>query len=144
MPTLPNIHPGEVLLEDFMEPLGLSRNELGRELGVPANRITAIVKGDRAVSADTALRLSRFFGTTPQFWLNLQSQYDLEEAEQYSADALRRIERHPEIAAHVPEAEPGRMAADVPAILIADRPGGSFVDLFQADTEAAVSYGPPA
>ena len=144
MPTLPNVHPGEVLLYDFMEPLGLSRNALGRELGVPANRVTAIVAGDRAVSADTALRLSRHFGTTPQFWLNLQALYDLEEAERASTDALRRIERHPGIAEPAAEAEPGRMAADVPAILLADRPAGSYVDLFRSGTEVDVSYGLPS
>ena len=143
MPTLPNVHPGEVLLYDFMEPLGLSRNALGRELGVPANRVTAIVAGDRAVSADTALRLARYFGTTPQFWLNLQALYDLEEAERSSADALRRIEWHPEVAEPTAEPEPGRMAADVPSILLAERPAGSFVDLFPSGTEVDVSYGLP-
>jgi addiction module HigA family antidote len=72
-------HPGEVLREEFMQPLGLSANALALALRVPATRIGAIVRSDRprAVTADTALRLARYFGTTPQFWLNLQSAYDL-------------------------------------------------------------------
>ncbi len=80
-------HPGEVLLEEFMRPLGLSANALARELHVPPNRITAIVATDdpRAVTPDTALRLSRYFGTTPEFWLNLQSAYDLTKAQAESA-----------------------------------------------------------
>jgi addiction module HigA family antidote len=75
-------HPGEVLLEEFMRPLGLSANALARELHVPPNRITAIVGSDepRAVTPDTALRLSRYFGTTPEFWMNLQAAYDLSKA----------------------------------------------------------------
>ncbi|WP_027179814.1 HigA family addiction module antitoxin [Maridesulfovibrio bastinii] len=74
------IHPGEVLLEEFMEPYGISRNRLAVALCVPAQRIGQIVKGRRAVSVDTAMRLAKFFGTTPQFWLNLQQKYDLEVA----------------------------------------------------------------
>lgn len=72
-------HPGEVLREEFMAPLGLSANALALALRVPATRIGAIVRGDRprAVTADTALRLARYFGTTPEFWLNLQTAYDL-------------------------------------------------------------------
>jgi addiction module HigA family antidote len=71
------IHPGEILREDFMRPLGVSINRLARELMVPPGRISAIAAGKRAISADTALRLARFFGTPPQFWLNLQSEYEL-------------------------------------------------------------------
>jgi antitoxin HigA-1 len=71
------IPPGEVLREEFMRPLGLSMNSLARELFVPPGRISAIVAGKRAISADTALRLGRYFGMDPQFWLNLQSDYDL-------------------------------------------------------------------
>jgi addiction module HigA family antidote len=74
------IHPGEVLVEDFMEPLGLSANALAGKLGVPANRISAIVRGRRDVSPDTALRLERAFGSSAEFWLNLQARYDLEMA----------------------------------------------------------------
>jgi addiction module HigA family antidote len=75
-------HPGEVLAEEFLKPLKLSANALGRELGVPANRISEIVNGSRALTADTALRLGRYFRTTPQFWLNLQMAYDLSLAEE--------------------------------------------------------------
>ena len=71
------IHPGEVLLTEFLEPLGLSQYRLAKDLKVPARRINEIVHGDRAVSADTALRLARFFGTSDRFWLNLQAAYDL-------------------------------------------------------------------
>ena len=84
------IHPGEILLEEFMRPLALSANALGLALHVPANRILAITKGKRAVSADTALRLARYFGTTPEFWLNLQALYELKKA---NAGEGRRI-RH--------------------------------------------------
>ena len=80
MKTLPPIHPGEILLEEFLNPLGISQNKLGRELGIPAQRINEIVRGKRAISVDTALRLARYFGTTPQFWLNLQMRYDIETA----------------------------------------------------------------
>ncbi len=78
--TIPPIHPGETLREDFLKPLGLSANRVAMELMVPVTRINDIVRGKRAITADTALRLSRFFGTTPQFWMNLQSNYDLERA----------------------------------------------------------------
>ncbi len=74
------IHPGESLLEDCMKPLGLSASALAREIGVPANRISEIVRGRRSISADTAIRLGRRFDTTPDFWMGLQVQYDLETA----------------------------------------------------------------
>jgi len=74
---LPPIHPGEVLRAEFMEPMGLSINRLARELHVPVNRISEIVNGKRSISADTALRLARFFETTPEVWLNLQMEYDV-------------------------------------------------------------------
>jgi addiction module HigA family antidote len=77
-PTLPPIPPGEVLGEEFMRPLGLSQARLASDLSVPARRIASIVHGKRAVTADNALRLSRFFGTSERFWLNLQAHYDLE------------------------------------------------------------------
>ena len=79
--TLPPVHPGEVLNEEFLAPLNLSQNKLALSIRVPAPRISEIVRGKRGVTADTALRLGRFFGTTPQFWLNLQTHYDLERAE---------------------------------------------------------------
>lgn len=81
MPTnskLAPIHPGEILLEDFLGPLGLSQYRLAQDLSVPPRRINEIVHGKRAITADTALRLARYFGTSEQFWLNLQSRYDLE------------------------------------------------------------------
>jgi addiction module HigA family antidote len=72
------IHPGEVLFEDYLEPLGLSQYRLAQDISVPARRINEIVHGKRAVSADTALRLARYFGTSERFWLNLQARFDLE------------------------------------------------------------------
>ena len=72
------VHPGEILLGDFMEPLGLTQYALAKALGVPALRISQIVRGKRAISADTALRLSRYFGTRPDWWLDLQTHHDLE------------------------------------------------------------------
>lgn len=78
---LPPIHPGEVLLEDFMKPLGLSQYRLAHDIGVPPLRISQIVRGKRAVTADTALRLARYFGTSANVWMRLQARYDLEVAE---------------------------------------------------------------
>src|SRR5438477_2421633 len=77
---LPLITPGEFLSEEFLEPLGLSANALALALRVPANRIQAIVNGQRGITVDTALRLGRYFGTTPEFWINLQSVYELDKA----------------------------------------------------------------
>ncbi len=76
--TMPPIHPGELLLEEFLEPLALSQYRLAKDISVPPRRINEIVHGKRSISADTALRLSRYFGTTDRFWLNLQTRYDLE------------------------------------------------------------------
>ncbi len=75
---LPPVHPGEILLEDFLKPLGVSQYRLAKSLSVPPRRINEIVLGKRAVTADTALRLARFFGTSDRFWLNLQAAYDLD------------------------------------------------------------------
>ena len=72
------VHPGEILLEDFMKPLKLSQNRLAREIGVPPRRINEIIHGKRAITADTAMRLSRFFGTSAQVWINLQAEYELD------------------------------------------------------------------
>jgi addiction module HigA family antidote len=72
------IHPGEILLEEFLEPMGLSQYRLAKDINVPARRINEIVHGKRSITADTALRLSRYFGMTEQFWMNLQTRYDLE------------------------------------------------------------------
>lgn len=75
------VHPGEILKEEFLVPLGMSANRLSLLLAVPSGRVTQIINGQRAISVDTALRLSRLFGTTPEFWMNLQSLYDLQMAE---------------------------------------------------------------
>jgi addiction module HigA family antidote len=72
------IHPGEILLEEFLEPMGISQYRLAKDVSVPARRINEIVHGKRGISADTALRLSKYFGTTERFWMNLQTRYDLE------------------------------------------------------------------
>lgn len=86
--SLAPIHPGEVLLEDFLEPLGLSQYRLAQDITVPPRRINEIVHGKRAVSADTALRLARYFGTSERFWLNLQSRFDLETERDRLGDRL--------------------------------------------------------
>lgn len=75
---MPPVHPGEILLEDFLKPMGITPYRLARELNVPKTRISAILKGKRSITADTALRLARFFGTTAKLWLNLQVTYDLD------------------------------------------------------------------
>jgi antitoxin HigA-1 len=79
MKRLPNIHPGEILLEEFLSPLEISAYRLSKATGIPQTRIGEIIKKRRGITADTAIRLSRFFKTTPQFWLGLQNDYDLEE-----------------------------------------------------------------
>lgn len=84
------IHPGEVLLEDFMEPLGLSQYQLARDIGVSPIRISRIVRGQRAVTVDTAMRLARYFGTSAAVWLRLQVRYDLEVAEKELSERIRR------------------------------------------------------
>lgn len=84
------IPPGEILQEEFMAPLGLSAAELARALHVPANRITGLVHGQRAITADTALRLSRYFGTTPEFWMRLQADHDLRRARRNVAAEIER------------------------------------------------------
>jgi addiction module HigA family antidote len=78
---LPPTHPGEILMEEFLEPMGISQYRLAKDISVPPRRINEIVHGKRSITADTALRLGRFFGMSPQFWLNLQTRYDLEVAE---------------------------------------------------------------
>ena len=93
---LPPVHPGEVLLEEFLRPLGLSQNRLGLSLGVHPRRINEIVLHKRRVTAETALRLGRYFGTSPQFWLGLQSDYDLDVA---ADDLGERLEREVQIRA---------------------------------------------
>ena len=84
------VHPGEVLLEEFIEPMNLSQNRLAIDIGVDARRINEIVLGKRSITADTALRLARFFGNSPQFWMGLQIQYDLDVAEDQLGKRLER------------------------------------------------------
>ena len=93
MSTLPNIHPGEVLLEEFLLPMGISQNALARAADVPPRRINEIVLGKRGVTADTAVRLAAALGTSERFWLGLQADYDLEEARRALGDAVARITR---------------------------------------------------
>ncbi len=89
-PNRVTTHPGEVLSEEFLKPLGMSVNGLALALRVPATRIGAIVKGDRSVTADTALRLARFFGTSAEFWVNMQAMHDLTKARMQSGVAIER------------------------------------------------------
>lgn len=93
MKKLLNIHPGEILLKEFLLPLGISQNALARAAGVPPRRINEIVLGKRGISADTALRLAAALGTSERFWLGLQVDYDLEEARHAGDASLRHIER---------------------------------------------------
>lgn len=91
MGTIAPIHPGEVLLEDFLEPLGVTQHRLAVSIGVPPRRINEIVHRKRRITADTALRLSRFFGTTDRFWLNLQTRFDLEVEKDHLGSVLETI-----------------------------------------------------
>jgi addiction module HigA family antidote len=87
---LANVHPGEILLEEFLKPLAISQNRLAREIRVPPRRVNEIVLGKRAITPDTALRLARYFGTSERFWLGLQMDFDLEEARAALAETLER------------------------------------------------------
>ena len=91
MSKLSNIHPGEILREEFLKPMDISAYRLSKEIGIPQTRISQIIKGKRRITADTALRLSAFFGNTPKFWLGLQDDYDLEEESHRNNDTLKRI-----------------------------------------------------
>lgn len=86
----PPLHPGEILLEEFLDPMGLSQNRLALDIGVPARRINEIVLGKRRITADTALRLARFFRMSPQFWLGLQMDFDLDVADDELSEKLDR------------------------------------------------------
>jgi addiction module HigA family antidote len=97
--SLPPIHPGEILLEEFLTPMGISQYRLSKEIGVPQRRIGEIVAGNRAITADTALRLAAFFGTDAQSWINLQSRYDTEMARATMVDVLSKIRRWDKAAA---------------------------------------------
>ncbi len=91
MAKLKNIHPGDVLLHEFLEPLEISQNKLARDISVPPRRINEIVLGKRSITADTALRLAHYFGNSEKFWLGLQDDYNLEEAREKMGDKLREI-----------------------------------------------------
>jgi addiction module HigA family antidote len=87
---LPNVHPGEVLLQEFLKPLGMTQNRLAREIHVPPRRINEIVLGKRSLTPDTALRLARYFGTSDRFWLGLQMDFDLEETQRHVGERIER------------------------------------------------------
>ncbi|MFA5556437.1 MAG: HigA family addiction module antitoxin [Flavobacteriaceae bacterium] len=93
METLKNIHPGEILLEEFLIPLTISQYRLSKDLGIPQTRISEIVKGNRRITADTALRLSRYFGNSAKFWLGLQDDYDIENESRTNPDDFKQIDR---------------------------------------------------
>ncbi len=89
--TMPPIHPGEVLMEEYLEPLGITQHRLAVAIGVPPRRINEIVHGKRRITADTALRMARYFGTSERFWMNLQGRYDLEVVRDRLVDTLDEI-----------------------------------------------------
>ena len=91
MQKLPNIHPGEVLLEEFLKPMEVSQYRLAKDLNIPQTRVSQIVKGKRRITADTALRLSKYFGTSARFWLGLQTDFDLEASEEELVNELQNI-----------------------------------------------------
>jgi len=90
---IPPIHPGEILFEEFLKPMGISQYRLAKEISVPARRINEVVHGKRAITADTALRLGRYFSMSPEFWINLQTHYDLEVEKEKLANKLNRTVR---------------------------------------------------
>ena len=91
---LPNIHPGEVLKEEFLEPMNITAYRIAKETDIPQTRISEIIHGKRSITADTAIRFSKFFGTTAEFWLNLQNLYDLEEEESKHKEELAAIKMY--------------------------------------------------
>lgn len=94
MDRLPNIHPGEILLEEFLKPLEISAYKLSMEIGIPQTRISEIIKGRRRITADTAIRLSRYFGNSAKFWLGLQNDFDLEEEHSEKIKEFSRIRKY--------------------------------------------------
>jgi addiction module HigA family antidote len=94
MKRLKNIHPGEVLQEEFLIPLGLSAYKLSKDIGIPQTRVSEILKGNRRVTADTALRLSKYFGNSAKFWLGLQDDFDIEEEEHLKSKEFESIEHY--------------------------------------------------
>ena len=99
MARIKNIHPGEVLLEEFLLPLGISAYRLAKDITIPQTRISQILKGNRRITADTALRLSKYFGTSAKFWLGLQDDFDLEEEKMNKGDVLEAIRAYEQNAA---------------------------------------------
>jgi addiction module HigA family antidote len=93
MRHLSNIHPGEVLLEEFLKPLGITAYKLSKDIGIPQTRTSEILKGLRRITADTALRLSYYFGNSAKFWLGLQDDYDIEESEKQKINELKMIRK---------------------------------------------------
>jgi addiction module HigA family antidote len=93
MERLSNIHPGEILLEEFLKPMNISAYRLSKDLGIPQTRTSEILKGKRSITADTAIRLSYYFGNTAKFWLGLQNDFDLEEEKKTKAGDFKRIKR---------------------------------------------------
>ena len=94
MKKLRNIHPGEILQEEFLLPLGLSAYKLSKDVGIPQTRVSEIIKGNRRITADTALRLSKYFGNSAKFWLGLQDDFDIEEEKQLKSKELESIEHY--------------------------------------------------
>ena len=94
MKKLPNNHPGEVLLEEFLNPLDISAYKLAKDTDMPQTRISQIIKGKRRITADTALRLASYFGTTAKFWLGLQDDYDIEEEQESKKEILKQIKKN--------------------------------------------------
>jgi len=94
MEKLPNVHPGEVLKEEFLDPMGISAYRLAKDIGIPQTRVADIVHGRRRVTADTALRFGKYFGVSARFWLGLQDDYDLEEEMDHKGTEIERIATH--------------------------------------------------
>jgi addiction module HigA family antidote len=92
MNRLANVHPGEILLEEFLKPMEITAYRLSKSIGIPQTRTSQIIKGKRGITADTALRLSKYFGTSPKFWLGLQDDYDLEEQTNKLENELKQIQ----------------------------------------------------
>jgi len=99
MERLENIHPGEILMEEFLKPLNISAYRLSKDIGIPQTRVSAILKGRRRITADTALRLSKYFGNSAKFWLGLQDDFDLEEELRLNEQEILRIKKREENAA---------------------------------------------
>jgi len=93
MKTLANVHPGEILLYEFLQPLEITAYRLSKDLRIPQTRISEIIKGNRRITADTAIRLSKYFGNSAKFWLGLQDDYDIEEEKNQKGDDIEKIKR---------------------------------------------------